>query len=510
MFTRQSFRHILPASAFSLALLLTLGACLPVASPTQSTATQTTGRSAAAEPPPPSAALPLPSAAPLPLATPALSTPAGASSAGSARLYVVDQVMAPTGTENRLRILDAASGTVERDLPFGFPSPDWSALFALDSQPDKTTVRKFDLATGKLIKQITLDGWYVVPADAFSAQPNAFSHDGRWLVLLALPSAEEEKTWAQSGHPRSRYLVLDTALTLPPRRVDLAGDFEFDALSGDGASLYLVEILDAGYPHNYSPARAPHYQVRLYDLANGELAPQPVVDKSDVEAMNGFRRTGVFSPHGAWLYSLYTRPDKGPFIHALNLTDKYAVCIDLPFPADGNFEKEMLWSLTLNAIGSRLYAVNGASGEVAEVDTSNGFQVTQSRTLPAPAAAVPNRASALLAQLGRWLLPAAEAKRAISSGAALSPDGSVLYILGDTGLLALNTAGLSLRGRYLAGLALNGLALSPDGARLYAVDGTHQPDGLRLLAIDPPTGAILGQVSGVEGPWAVLRVDMSQ
>ena len=487
MFRNQSFSwtlHRTPRGARAarvvallLMLLLALGACLPAASS--------------------------------PAAAPAASTPAGAAAAGSARLYVVDQAPASGGTENRLRIVNAASGTVERDLPFGFPSPDWSALFAFDSQPDKTTVRKFDLATGELIKQITLDGEYVVPADAFSAQPYAFSHDGRWLVLLGVPTPDEEKTWAQTGRPRSRYLVLDTALNLPPRRVDLAGDFEFDALSGDGSSLYLIEILDTGYPRSYSPDRAPHYQVRLYDLAAGELAAEPIVQKGEVEEMNGFRGAGVFSPDGAWLYTLYTRPNKEPFIHALNLTDKFAVCIDLPFPAEGDWEKEILWSLALNAGGSRLYAANGASREVAEVDLANGFQVIQSQTLPAAAAAVPNRASALLAQLGRWLLPAAEAKRALSSGAALSPDGSVLYVIGDKGLLALNTNDLSLRGRYLPDLVLNGVVMSPDGARLYAVDGT-QPDGLRLLMVDPRTGAILGQVSGVAAPWALLRVEASR
>ncbi len=481
--------------AFLLILLLALGACMPVVLPEAGSTVQTAAEAAAQPVPATASAL-----APTPSAS------AAAAPDGSARLYVVDQVAGSGGTEDHVRIVDAASGTVQRDLPLGYISPDWSTLFALDAQSGKTTVRKFDLTTGKLIKQLTLDGSYFVPVDAFSAQTTAFSHDGRRLVLQKIATTDDMKTWTQTGQPRSRFLVLDTALSLAPQRVDLAGNFDFDALSGDGATLYLLENLEPGYPPAYSPLQPPHYQVRLYDLTAGQLAPQPVADKSDVEVMKGLRSTGVFSPDGTWLYSLYTRPDKGPFIHALNLTDKYAICIDLPFTAGGDYEKDLLWSLALNGDGSRLYAVNGVSGEVAEVDTGNGFEVIQSRTLPAAAAGVRAQAPALLGQLERWLLPVAEAKRLIASGAVLSPDGRVLYVIGDTGLLELNTDGLSLQARYLAGLALNDLALSPDGTRLYVVAGNGQPEGQRLLALDPITGGSLRQVPGLQGPWAVLRV----
>ena len=94
----------------------------------------------------------------------------------------------------------------------------------------------------------------------------------------------------------------------------------------------------------------------------------------------------------------------------------------------------------------------------------------------------------------------------VARGVALSRDGKVLYALASKGLLAINTADLTLAGRYLPDLTLNSLRLSPDGKTLYTVDVT-QPESPRLLAVDAAGGARVGHSGGASmEPWAVLAV----
>src|SRR5262249_53289369 len=147
------------------------------------------------------------------------------------------------------------------------------------------------------------------------------------------------------------------------KRIDLDGDFAFDALSSDGASLYLIENLA-------TPGLG--YKVRCYDLRAGTLLPGAVVDKTAIsETMRGTRSTTVVSPSGQWVYSLYLNEAGGPFIHALNLTDRWSVCIFLPKAGKDDWEKQLLWSLAQTQDGRTIYAANGALGTIAVMDTNN-------------------------------------------------------------------------------------------------------------------------------------------
>ena len=120
--------------------------------------------------------------------------------------------------------------------------------------------------------------------------------------------------------------------------------------------------------------------------------------------MNGYRRAAVYSLDGDWLYSVYTRPHEGPFVHALNLEGQFALCIDLPFPTAPDFEADLLWSMALSGDGKMLYAINGMTGQVAQIDASNGYTVRQSATLTwQPAATGQGPISNALAGIGRWL-----------------------------------------------------------------------------------------------------------
>jgi outer membrane protein assembly factor BamB len=277
--------------------------------------------------------------------------------------------------------------------------------------------------------------------------------------------------------------------------VDLDGNFSFDAVSNSGASLYLIETV----PHESTATPGLGYKVRLYDLNTATLQPGVVVDKTAIaETMSGTRQSSMISPDGQWVYSLYLNQAKGPFIHMLNLNDRYAICVFLPTTSKEDLEKQLLWSLAQTRDGKTLYAVNGALGVVAEVDTT-GFSVRRTVTIPMTTAERPG----VVARVGNWLMPSVSAKGAVlSSGAALTPDGTILFVVAEHGLFAVNTRDLTLRGRYLSDMPLSGINLSPDGVYLYAVSEEEN----KLLSLDAATGGAVKEIAGATHPWGVLGV----
>jgi hypothetical protein len=430
---------------------------------------------------------------------PASNAPVSVSDMTSDRLVVLSQA----GDDLHIRLVQPGRGDpAPTDRPLGFISPDGATVYALDDGRNKTTIRAYDLASGNELRQIVLDGQYFVP-DEIATQTLAISRDGRRMLLRRAATDAQLKAWQKSGQPRSEFAVLDTDFTRPPVLFDLAGEFWFDALSRDGRWVYLIEIQDQ-YPMSYSPEKAPNYQVRAYEVDEGRLRPDPVVDKREVEQMNGYRRASAFSPNGEWLYSMYTRYDEGPFIHALNLSNQAALCIDLPFPASRDFEADLLWSMAVSRDGKMLYAVNGMTGQVAQVHAANGYSVRKTATLALESPATGHGPiGRVLAAIGRWLAPPAQAKTVRVPGALLAPDGRILFATGRTGLLAIETGELTLRGHYLRDLELNSLAAGSDGV-LYTVAGTPPKPG-RLLMVDPQSGTILREVTGVGQARAVLR-----
>jgi len=84
--------------------------------------------------------------------------------------------------------------------------------------------------------------------------------------------------------------------------------------------------------------------------------------------------------------------------------------------------------------------------------------------------------------------------------AALSPDGSALYVVGPAGLRVVSTRDLSSGALLLAGQVLSGVGISPDGRMLFALER-----GGRIVTVDAATGAVLGAFDG-SGYDAILRV----
>ncbi len=155
--------------------------------------------------------------------------------------------------------------------------------------------------------------------------------------------------------------MLRAPFTQPPQVVDLAGAFGFDALSPDGARLYLVEHLP--------PKGSQHYQVRWYDLAADRLDEAVVVDKANIdEWMAGHPVSRVTSLDGAVVATMYERSGGEPFVHVLHTREAYAQCIDLPqvlagkgFTLGGSIEKGLV---VTDAEGDVPYRVDLTSGGV--------------------------------------------------------------------------------------------------------------------------------------------------
>src|SRR3712207_5229654 len=75
---------------------------------------------------------------------PALPTLGSAGPTPSAVATVRDRLYVRTGdgsTEDRIMVLQGVDGAREQELPFGIPSPDWSALYAVEAANGRTTVR---------------------------------------------------------------------------------------------------------------------------------------------------------------------------------------------------------------------------------------------------------------------------------------------------------------------------------------------------------------------------------
>jgi hypothetical protein len=408
----------------------------------------------------------------------------GVPSSGDYKLYEA----ASTQSSQLVSVIDSRSHSVERSLPLGTPSPDWGHLYLVRSTPidrpdtlPAKTLLDVDPKTGATLRVTQLPGYFQLPSATMSGVPGGLSQDGHWLVLEAFDTTS-------NGLPSATHLVLvDTSYSRPLQRVDLTGYFQFDAVSNDGLRIYLIQYVSST-----------EYYVRFYDVGMKALDPTFIFDKSDGgAAMAGLRLSGVASPDGHWLYSVYNRQDKGAFIHALSMDNAIAFCIDLPGSGYATSTDGFRWSLALSRDGSHLYAANGAMGIVADVSTGGNGLPSITRTVHIDST---GPTASIFAQ-------DVQAKEfGAYDGAVLSPDGRTLVMAGATGIVWLDTATLHAQSRQLTNWAVWGLALSPDGSMLYAVNDAGN------IAEMSMTGKHLATTfSGAPGqPLALIRVEAAQ
>lgn len=371
-----------------------------------------------------------------------------------------------------LSVIDTRSHGVERRLPLGTTSLDWKHLYSISNR----TLSDIDPQTGATLHSTRLPGSYLLPFATLNGLPGGLSQNGQWLVAQNFNDNPD-------GPPTATHmLVFDTTFSKPPVPIELHGFFEFDAVSNDGKRVYLIEYASASV-----------YRVRFYDVAAGRLDPNLVFDKSDGgDAMTGTRLSGVASPDGRWLFSVYARENASPFVHALDLNSSIAFCLDLPGSGYATSDAAMRWSLALSADGTKLYAANGSVGLVTEILNLPDGVPTVRRTTP-------------IRQVTAFtggLIPDVEAKELSVSGAVLSADGKTLVVTGAAGVLWVDTSTMKSVRHELNDWLVASLALSPDGKMLYAVSDTG------MIAEVPMAGGSGVRFAGAPGqPLALVRVE---
>jgi hypothetical protein len=181
----------------------------------------------------------------------------------------------------------------------------------------------------------------------------------------------------------------------------------------------------------------------------------------------------------------------------------------LPGLSGGQLPGEV--AVVLDRGRGRLYAWGPFAATLVAVTLADG-RVVGTAILPRPSA-VGGDPLALLGSLGRevgrWLAPAAAAKMYLQPALALSPDGTRLYALGvngtspldvsagSSGVWVFDTASLAVVGHWAPTADYISVAVSPDGTVVYAagmsgVDaaGTQGAQQASVTAFDARSGAI--------------------
>jgi hypothetical protein len=215
----------------------------------------------------------------------------------------------------------------------------------------RTLVQAVKVRGGAVTRFRAIPGNWGVPLIANDGSTGGLSHDGSRLVLQsAAPGAE------------TKFAVLDTNSLRSVHTIRLKGAWSFDALSPDAETLYLIQHVAT------RNANSSRYYVRAYDLIEGRLAKKIVFDTREKWGlMSGVPVTRATSRTGRWVYTLYTRSGGSPFVHALDASNRRAVCIDLPWRGS----QSRIWGMKLKLKPGKL--VVGARAAVIDTKT---FRVT--------------------------------------------------------------------------------------------------------------------------------------
>jgi hypothetical protein len=301
--------------------------------------------------------------------------------------------------------------------PLAVPTRDWSTTVRTVAQHGATQVIANDPASGMSRWEREVPG---------NVRVKVVSNDG---ALVALSPLRER--YFQDGRTETKLLITGDGAP-STQRVVLDGNYEPEAFSIDGKSLFIIR---------YLPARNPNsYQVRRLDLITEEVEGVYTPDADLQERMGGTARVQAASPAGDRLYTLYTLTgedgERHAFVHVLDLDELWAHCVDLP---DG-FTDSAEWAtaLTVSSDGARMIAANSKTGTIAEIDTE---KLTVARTTEL--------------DLGGGRLAHASATPA------------TIYLASGERVVAVDSASLSARHVWEMTENVRGLQATQDSRRLY-------------------------------------------
>ncbi|MGC5020681.1 YncE family protein [Micromonospora sp. DT47] len=352
--------------------------------------------------------------------------------------------------------LGVLRGADRQTIPHSVATADGLAIYATASEGADTAFWRIDTATGRPSTRVKLPGHWM---------PQAVSASG---TKVALTSNEVNVT---KGRPDGRDVtpVLIADVTGAQHRLELRGNFVPETFTEDLTGLFVLEWL---------PARTPdRYRVRVVDLATKTPGSLHTRTKAPIppgteEEMRGDGRQAVLAPNRTTLFTLYThQPDHQhtrnlisgrpgnmhAFVHTLDLTARWAYCIDLPHPfgeaaASGH-------AMAISPDGGRLFVTDVTSGTVAEISTEE-LTVRQTATL------------------------------ATGTGTGhAAADRDRLFIGAGTMVRTVDLARLGLATEWPVREPVTGLVLSLDGKRLYV----GQTDAVSWH--DSATGTELGRAA---------------
>jgi len=383
-------------------------------------------------------------------------------------------------------VIDARTGEKIRSYPDAVISPDRSTLFwtARANGAAQTVVHVVDVTTARELRSITVDG-NLLPA-TIDAGGGVITSRGDRLVLTNSPY-RTEAGWIR------KIVVVDTSTGAIESVVELKGEltYGFAAIAPGGQSVLVNEYGQGATG------------LRVLDSASRTLLPASALGAAPARSSYGFRSAGTISPDGRWLFSidagdvLSYQPTDTPFLLAIDLDGRRAQRIGLPLEQKTwDFEKYLIWSMAVTPDGTGVYVVNPALGVIDEIDLRE-MRVRRTAQITVGAAGEDRPAA-----LWRAVFPVAEAKRYITGGALLSPDGRSIYASGTKGVAVIDRETLASR-MWETTHEFDNMALSPDGRRLYATSNAEA----KIFIIDTADGASLGTFAAPSYAQAILRVD---
>jgi DNA-binding beta-propeller fold protein YncE len=366
-----------------------------------------------------------------------------------------------------LQVLLASTREELYQLPDGVPDGSWGQILAVTPSATTTLVEDLVVQPGFGGPRQTIDGAWRLPTVGLDPLPVGVSADGSTIALV---EAGPQPAWGEAT--TSRFAILDRSLDADPRIIELAGAFEFDALSPDGTRLYVAE-------HIAGPL-ADRYQVRVVDTGTGVMGDAIIVDKRNLDEVMAGRPVDQLRRIDGVVLTLY-RGTEHPFVHALNTAEAWAVCIDLPATGLEDDGAATDWGIVTTPDGRAELAVNATLGLIVDIHPTD---LTVRRTVELERTA---RGIVTLAKFGHQ--PVGPAGRRVIA----APDGSAVYAAGRDGIMRIATDGLTVEQRALPAVQVDAMALTPDGATLFAL---VREDGGGIARIDAATGTVLDWVAG--------------
>ena len=365
--------------------------------------------------------------------------------------------------EDRLHVIRASNEEEMLTLPVGAPDEGWASLVTATPGQTSTMVEGLRADQGFEGNGREVPGAWRLPTIGLDPVPVGVSTNRSTVVLVEMDGAKAGTAGS------TRFAVLTGSFRDEPRIIELAGEFEFDAISPDGSLLYVVEHL-AGPP-------AGHYQVRIVETATGVLRPDVIVDKRDTgEAMAGWPVAQSRRADGM-VFTLY-RGTEHPFIHALQSAEGWAVCLDLPATGVDDADAALDWGLAPAPNGRDILAINATLGLAVSIDPIEFVVRTPVTFEPSAASGI------VLAKFGHQ--PSGPVGRRVVA----SPDRRTIYAAGPGGIVALDAADLSVTGRFATGAGVDAIAVTPDASMVYAL---LSGDG-RIVKIEARSGEVVGRV----------------